>query len=287
MKILRLTSILCCFLTANAFSWNGIGHKLVAQIAYNHLTLETRNHSNSLNHELDIVYPVQSFVNASIWLDTIRYKDIKWYDRMHYVNWSFSKDGTVLPPLESVNALWAIDNAIKTLRGKYANPFDKGIALRILIHVIADIHQPMHATTLVSAEYPKGDAGGNLYRIKGGKLGKNLHGYWDKGGGFLVLPNNSRNSIRKKASEISLHWPCDNFKNEFNPQQWLEESHILGINKAYNLMPGTAPDSQYQIDVQTISEQRVAQAGCRIADLLNNQNYKRGKYYHGRYNKNS
>lgn len=288
MKIcLRLPCLCFCLLTAPVFAWNAVGHKLIAQIAYNHLSPETRNKANHLNHALDIVYPVQSFVNASVWLDTIRYQDIKWYDRIHYVNWPFSRDNTPLPPIESVNAIWAMENALATLKSKYAQPFDKGLALRVLIHVTGDIHQPLHATTMASAEHPKGDAGGNLYLIQGGKSGKNLHAYWDNGGGFLVLQDKSRRALRKKAAEITQHWPCNTINTELTPKQWLEESHLTGVNRAYKPARGAIPDAAYEAEVQMISEQRIAQAGCRLAALLNKPNYyhsKRGKYKHGRNN---
>lgn len=278
MIVLRLIALTICVFTVNAFAWNATGHKLIAQIAYNNLTKETRTKVNELNHALDLVYPIQSFVNAAVWLDTIRYQDIKWYDRFHYVNWPFTKDQSILPAIESVNALWAINNAMITLKSKYAKPFDKGLALRVLIHVVGDVHQPLHATTLVSTEYPKGDAGGNLYRIQGGKIGKNLHAYWDKGAGLLMLQDNTKRGIDKKAIEIGQHWPCANIDSHSTAQDWLKESHELGLNKAYTIAVGEQPSAQYQMDVQMISEQRVAQAGCRLAALLNNQNIKRGKY---------
>lgn len=55
----------------------------------------------------------------------------------------------------------------------------KSFALRLLIHYIGDIHQPLHATARVNSKYPKGDAGGNFVSlpIKGGA--KNLHSVWD------------------------------------------------------------------------------------------------------------
>lgn len=55
----------------------------------------------------------------------------------------------------------------------------KSHALRLLIHYIGDIHQPLHASARVNSKYPKGDAGGNFVNLppKGGA--KNLHSVWD------------------------------------------------------------------------------------------------------------
>lgn len=55
----------------------------------------------------------------------------------------------------------------------------RSFALRLLIHYVGDLHQPLHATALVDSKYPKGDAGGNFIRLPE-KLGaKNLHSVWD------------------------------------------------------------------------------------------------------------
>jgi len=57
-------------------------------------------------------------------------------------------------------------------------------ALRLLIHYIGDIHQPLHASSRYTTAYPKGDEGGNDLRIsvtnKGpGETPNNLHSLWD------------------------------------------------------------------------------------------------------------
>ncbi len=55
----------------------------------------------------------------------------------------------------------------------------KSYALRLLIHYIGDIHQPLHATARVDSKYPKGDAGGNFVSIPAKDGAKNLHSVWD------------------------------------------------------------------------------------------------------------
>ncbi|MGL5742868.1 MAG: S1/P1 nuclease [Legionella sp.] len=49
------------------------------------------------------------------------------------------------------------------LSSKHTNAADKRFALRLLIHVVGDVHQPLHAITRVSTQLPKGDMGGNLF----------------------------------------------------------------------------------------------------------------------------
>lgn len=62
--------------------------------------------------------------------------------------------------------------------------FSDSFHLRLLIHYIGDIHQPLHASSRYTIDYPKGDEGGNDFRIKVthkglGERPNNLHSLWD------------------------------------------------------------------------------------------------------------
>jgi len=48
-------------------------------------------------------------------------------------------------------------------------------ALRFLVHYVGDVHQPLHAMSRVNHRYPKGDRGGNLFRIPD----KDRSGWWN------------------------------------------------------------------------------------------------------------
>lgn len=56
---------------------------------------------------------------------------------------------------------WEINQAIATITNTRAAELDKARQLRFLIHMVGDIHQPLHAATLYSNEFPRGDLGGN------------------------------------------------------------------------------------------------------------------------------
>lgn len=55
----------------------------------------------------------------------------------------------------------------------------RSFALRLLIHYVGDVHQPLHATTLVTDDYPNGDAGGNFEHLPSICGASNLHAVWD------------------------------------------------------------------------------------------------------------
>ena len=52
-------------------------------------------------------------------------------------------------------------------------------AMRLLMHYTGDIHQPLHATARVNADYPAGDRGGNSFPLPSIDGAKNLHSVWD------------------------------------------------------------------------------------------------------------
>lgn len=247
------------------FSWNALGHRIVAQIAYDQMSLHAKQTFDNYNQALNKVYKPQTWVDSAVWLDTLRYQDINWFAAMHYIDIPFSDDGSSLIPPQEINALWAIEKSRHLLLNKYATPFDKGIALRILIHVVADIHQPLHAVTKISTELPKGDKGGNLVPLEDNPLAKNLHTYWDKGAGLLGARQYKGIQIEKRALQIEQRWPCKILALDTTPAQWANESHTLAIQQVYKL----PIDEHYQKNAQKIAEKRIALAGCRLGALLN------------------
>jgi hypothetical protein len=64
---------------------------------------------------------------------------------------------------------------------KYAKSEDEGksLALRLIIHYMGDIHQPLHSSNRYSKEHPTGDKGGNDFALKGHYKANELHAVWD------------------------------------------------------------------------------------------------------------
>ncbi len=256
-------------LLEKGYCWNALGHRLVAQIAYFHLTDHAKQVYNQYNHALDRVYRKHTLVDSASWLDSLRYQNELWLRKKHYISLPFSFDGTRLQPPNKMNAISAIQEA-KTILQTSNREFDKGFSLRILLHVVGDIHQPLHAANLYSATYPQGDKGGNLFRLGKNPIAGSLHAYWDKGGGYLIKRRAySKNQLEKKAKHIEKLWPCKPEKMKLNPQVWAAESHQIAIDKAYRLKARQKPDKNYQSMVKRLTEERIALAGCRLAALLN------------------
>jgi hypothetical protein len=254
-------------LTFQACAWNAAGHRLIAQIAYDQLTPQAKETFERYNKALEQVYRPSNFINSAIWLDTLVYQDIHWFVAVHYIDLPFSTDGTPIPLPQRINAVWTMKKAKKLLFNKYPTDFDKGIAFRVLLHVGGDLHQPLHAATRISQQFPQGDKGGNLMLIKDNSVAKNLHTYWDRGGG-LLLNKRGRNKgqIKKWARSIETKWPCTSTES-LNPAVWAKESHQLAVNIAYKTED--TPDKVYQEKTKKITEQQIALAGCRLGALFN------------------
>lgn len=249
-------------------AWNATGHKLVSQIAVNQLSKKQTAYLNDLNHALDSKYPPMSLVNAAIWLDVIKRYDNS-LDPYHYINLPFSTEGLRLPNVAKVNAVYAINRAIHSLNSCKSTTFEKGFNLRILLHVVGDLHQPMHAVSQVSKDYPFGDMGGNLYPLGKNPVAQNLHGYWDRAGGLLSPPTPMNAlAIKKLAKKIESRWPCKVAQKNSGPEVWAQESHAIARSISYGIRKNKPPNAVYKNEVQRISEQRIALAGCRLATQL-------------------
>lgn len=256
---------LCAF---SAFSWNATGHKLVAQIAYDHLTPEAKTLCNQYNRAVNKFSRSGSFVVAATWLDAIRAKDIHWFDSLHYIDIPFSNDGTPLPAIPESNALQGIKHALDVLKSPKSTLNDKGLSLRVLIHIVGDIHQPLHTVSQITNALPKGDLGGNLFLLGKNPIGMNLHQYWDNGGGILIGQSKTF-QIQNKAKQLEKKWSCSIANKLTNPQQWVDAAHLAALDEVYTLSPGTIPSKNYQLNAQNLTEKQIVFAGCRLASLLN------------------
>lgn len=253
-------SLLLFVNTLNVYAWNTYGHRLIAQIAYDNLTPKAKSLCNKYNHALDAEYPSISFINAASWLDYLKAKDIHDYDDLHYISIPFIDDG-IKPP--TPNVVTAIEDSTKVLHNTNSSDFEKGMALRIILHTVGDVHQPMHTVSLKNKHYPLGDKGGNLVVLKKNHIANNLHAYWDRGAGYLI-GKSSLYKVKKKARSLQQKFPCYEVVDDTTPAQWAKESHLIAVNQAY-----TKINKQYERKAIEISKIQIIKAGCRLAHLLN------------------
>jgi len=149
------------------------------------------------------------------------------------------------------------------------------VFLRYLLHFVGDVHQPLHASTAISAAFPSGDSGGNGFTLNG--TWSELHALWDAGGGYVSstlsrpLSNTSKTTLSNKVAQVEAAYPyVPNPGIVDDPNNWALEGWNLAQTVAYsNITMNSTPSSDYTNAVQRTVESRLALGGHRLADLLN------------------
>ncbi len=274
---LQIIFIFLLILPLNLYAWDGMGHRIIAQIAYDNLTPTARNAANDLLDRLSDQYPQSStFQTAAEWADFLRRDNVNAFDSWHFINYPYSIDGTASPNIATENIVWATNQCITVLQSTHATEFEKAIFFRFLLHFAGDAHQPLHCIALYSKEFPNGDNGGNFYHITG-EPQNNLHAFWDDGLGLFNsstckdVPFKS-GQVHCLAKQIETDYPQASFANkaqDLNPKDWSNESYNLAKSFVYSIPENTTPTTAYITQGQKIVEQQLALAGYRLANLLN------------------
>lgn len=266
----RCVFLLVCYVQMScSFAWNAVGHDVVAAVAMGIVSPEAKQRIERLNGVLNPVFPTQDVITAAHWMDELQYRSDKWMANRHYITLGESFDGSTIPETPKPNAATAIDEAMELVADKHEKNWNKAFALRMLLHIIGDIHQPLHTISIFSVEYPNGDRGGNLVALAPNSIGPNLHAYWDNGGGlFLISKPNNAKKIQKMASDLRKQYPCDVKRQKIAVMRWIEESHQLALDKVHTISAGSLPSQDYQAMTKEESGRRVALAGCRLAAVL-------------------
>lgn len=251
-----------------AAAWLDSGHMVVAQIAVDDLDDGARREAARLLALLDAGTPV----TASTWLDAIK-DDFRLFDPWHYINLPYAVDGLPPSPPGEQNLVSAIDAARATLANRDADDTVRALALALLLHLVGDIHQPLHCVSRISARHPGGDRGGNDFAIA--HRHGNLHRLWDATADRLpdldpALPATA-DAVRRLADQVVAAVPRARLPQwtQTSTSAWAEDSHALARDAAYaGIEEGAAPSPAYLERVQALTFERLALAGYRLGALL-------------------
>ncbi len=274
IKLSQLALILSCiFFSLSARSWDALGHKVVAQIAWDNLSAHSRLRFSAYNRVLSHAVAANTWLDAAVWLDTLHSRALSQLRPMHYIDLPVAFDGSSLKQVKAnrMNAVLAYQQALIRLNAPLADAVERAIALRILLHVVGDLHQPMHAVTCVSKQHPEGDRGGNLTFLRKNSVSRNLHQYWDRGAGVLSGSATSAH-VRKIARQIETRYPCNQLSSDANPTHWAQESHQIAVNEIYPQLQQLV-EPQGMINARQRVQQQLALAGCRLAMMLNTSDF--------------
>jgi hypothetical protein len=195
------------------------------------------------------------------------YDDLLMHKYWHFIDTPFSTDGTPLPAIPTPNAQERI--ALFRIVLASSSPDElKSYDLVWLLHIIGDIHQPLHAATRVSKVDPDGDAGGNLVKLD--CTGCELHFFWDD----LLGTGNDLPSVLSKARQLPK--PQGELVAKMDEKAWVAEGFRQAQQVVYT--PPVGPhDGPYTLTLDykkragKLAKQRLALAGARLAKLLNDE----------------
>jgi hypothetical protein len=299
----RVLVIFALLLTmqASAFAWHDTGHMVLAQVAYLRLTPAAKARVDALlltpQGKRPLIFLCAGYytpetcektydpVQIAVWMDDFRGDSLNDpYAPWHYIDFNPIFDG--VPERSNVgpepdNVLARINWATNLLRkGTGANKSDAE-TLGFLIHLVGDVHQPLHAATRYSAAHVDGDQGGNLFKLQMPAEAHitNLHAFWDAAGGAFgfvspkrPLDQAGKDRILALAEGVAKEFPADSmpeWKN-LDPHDWVLESNALARQVVYkNISEGDAPSKTYTDEAQRLSRKRLALAGYRLAGVLN------------------
>jgi len=152
--------------------------------------------------------------------------------------------------------------------------------LRLIIHYVGDIHQPLHTTANVSTKYPKGDAGGNFEPILPATKGvSNLHSVWDSVSwaytGYATLPFDAEawKFNGDEVSKMAGQFPVDKKTlNDGNFLEWATEGYNNAVNRVYpgydNQSTALPVSDAYQKQAEELCRESIMRGGQRLADLM-------------------
>jgi hypothetical protein len=235
-----------------AYAWGPIGHRITGAIADENLSGLARAHVRSLLGTEDLA-------EAATWPDDMKSDpDTFWQKQAspwHYVTVKGDDYQSSDAPAEG-DAMTALSRFTATLRDPKASADDKRLALRFIVHIIGDLHQPLH-------DGAGTDRGGNTVAVTWFGKPTNLHSVWDSG---LIEQRSLSYSEYAKWLSRSITPAQVIAWNERDPAVWIHES--IALRKTiYPADPALSWDYAYQH--RTEVDDRLKQGGVRIAAYLN------------------
>ena len=259
--MLRKCVALLVFLCApfSLLAWGVIGHRAVARIAENHL-------SSAARRKVAHVLGTETLPLVSTWPDEIRSaprysSTAPW----HYLNVAsgldfpaFAAQLTATPAAPPTNAYTALQQVRQDLKDPTKTADEKLFALKFLVHLVGDVHQPLHVG---HGE----DRGGNSILVSWRGHDTNLHSIWD--GDLVEYPGFT-------YSEMAVAY---DHATRAQIKQWQQDDIATWLFESYQLCTpvyaaaATSPKFDYRFypAFGPTIEQRILKAGIRLAGVLN------------------
>ncbi|TWI98745.1 S1/P1 nuclease [Mucilaginibacter frigoritolerans] len=253
-KLLLVVAVF--YLPLQSMAWGTQGHRICGQIANNYLTPQARK-------AIEAILGNESIAMASNWADFIKSDPTYNYLSVwHYIDfdkaYSYPEMVEYLNRDVNVDAYTKLNFLIAELKKKDLSKENKLLYLRMLIHIIEDVHQPMHTAHA-------DDKGGNDFKVNWFSTSTNLHSVWDS-----QLIDFQQLSYTEYATWINHSTLTQRTAWQKEPiSQWLFESNQIAEKLYTEIKPGDTLNYKYNFTHIEIVNQQLLKAGVRLAGILN------------------
>ena len=249
--------ILYLFLSISFFGysnpiWGPTGHRTVGKIAEKHL-------NKKVKCEIEKLLNGESLAFVSTYADEIKSdRSFSEFYTWHYVNFPFDTDYNNSKKNPKGDLITGIATCVKILKDKNSKQKEKVFYLKMLVHLIGDLHQPLHVGR-------SEDKGGNTIQVQWFNKGTNLHRVWDTdmieewNMSYIELADNSKDLTKKEID----------FFQKGDVLDWIYDSQKLAKQVYQSAESGEKLRYRYSYDHFGTVRIQLQKAGLRLAKLLN------------------
>jgi hypothetical protein len=237
----------------NSWGWGQIGHDVVANIAQNHLDRRARK-------AVDKLLEGKSMVYWSNWLDNASHTPEYSYTKTwHYKNVDKNQTYETMELEPQGDIVTAIKGQLLLLKSVETSEEQKQLAIKILIHLVGDLHQPMHLGH-------RSDLGGNRWSVTHFNRNTNLHSLWDT----PMIENGHSWSHTEwtdqldRLNRLEVNKICLG-----DVDDWAKETLAIATEIYDTTPPNARLSYDYHARWTPVVEQQLLRAGIRLAYLLN------------------
>ncbi len=260
MKTTHKLLLICLFfyLPLSGNAWGLTGHRVIGEIADSYLTKKAKR-------EIGKILGFESVAMASNWPDFIKSNPAYDYlDNWHYTNirggLTQNEVKAFLEADTTTKAYAKINFMVNELKNRryVLSPETKTHYLRLLIHIVGDIHQPMHVGR-------PDDRGGNSIKVKWFSEDTNLHRVWDNN-----LIDFQKLSYTEYAEAINHTTREERSMLQSQPvSQWFWDSYSITERLYADVKPDQRLDYVYNYKYIDVLNRRLLEGGVHLAGVLN------------------
>lgn len=241
---------LLALIPLTGFSWGVTGHRAVGLIAQKHLSAKAKRNMIRILGQ-------QSLAEVSTWMDEIRSDSTYNYTAdWHWVTIETGKTYDQSPKNPNGDAIAMIEKIIVELKKHTLDKKTETEYLKMLVHLVGDIHQPLHVGCC-------DDQGGNKVKVRWFRKESNLHRVWDSD-----MIDDTKLSFTELTEFLGdPDAPTISKWQKNTVLQWADES--MSLRKTVYAIGDGNLGYHYSYKNLSAAKQRVLQAGIRLAGILN------------------